>query len=207
MSRKLRVLLLHGHAQTAEEMVKKSGGLRKELKPLAEFVTYESPMKMDGDLVTWYDYRPVDGVTRYRGLEESLLRLGDFMEREGPFDGVMGFSMGAAITAFLCDRVVKGELPAVAAFHFAVLISAPSSRDETAQIAKQIDLPSCHIWGTTDNIIPSERSKELSDCFVNPTNIVHEGGHHMPTIAPARKGLKAFFAAQHAAMVERDSKL
>jgi hypothetical protein len=41
----------------------------------------------------------------YEGVEKSLLVLEAFIQTQGPFDGIIGFSQGAAMAAILIDRL------------------------------------------------------------------------------------------------------
>ena len=58
------------------------------------------------------------------GVERSLELLDATCEREGPFDGVLGFSQGAALAALLCMR--RRTL-----FRFAILVAGTRRPSET----------------------------------------------------------------------------
>lgn len=42
------------------------------------------------------------------GFEESVQFIEDIFEKEGPFDGVLGFSQGACFLGLLCDLQQRG---------------------------------------------------------------------------------------------------
>ena len=199
MSRKLRILMLHGHAQTGEEMAKKAGALRSEVKKLAEFHHYESPVRNAAGQQTWYDWEEHgNNVSTYTGVDAALRQLAATFEEHGPFDGVWGFSMGALMTALLCDGVANDRLPPSVNFKFAVLFAAPSVRDPRYALRTDgsVAVPSFHVWGEADEIIAPERSRAVSEAFADPVTVTHEGGHLMPSAAPVRKALKQFIREQ-----------
>lgn len=47
-------------------------------------------------------------------------------------------------------------------------------------------IPSLHIWGDSDDIIPSDMSKSLAQCFDEPTIVEHSGGHYFAATALQR---------------------
>ena len=59
-----------------------------------------------------------------------------------------------------------------------------------------IELPSLHVFGTTDAIIGAEKSEALASFFVEPAITLHGGGHHVPSEAAVRKAFKSFVALQ-----------
>ncbi|KAJ9458023.1 Esterase [Diplonema papillatum] len=202
MSRKLRILLVHGHAQTGEEMAKKCGSLRSEVKKMAEFVTYESPVRNSAGEQTHYDFeRLTDTESKYTGIAAAVGHLVAEFEKNGPFDGIWGFSMGAVMAALLADGLQQGSLPPAVDFKFAILFSAPYPKDPVHKIAGGIATPSFHCYGMSDQIIPPESSKLVEAAFMKPSVITHEGGHLMPSAPAVRKALKAFVREQKERLV------
>lgn len=49
-----------------------------------------------------------------------------------------------------------------------------------------ITIPSLHIMGESDDIIPNEMSKSLAMCFDEPTIVEHLGGHYFAATALQR---------------------
>lgn len=43
-----------------------------------------------------------------------------------------------------------------------------------------VDIPSLHIFGETDEIIPRAMSESLAETFVQPQILTHPGGHYFP---------------------------
>lgn len=105
----------------------------------------------------------------------------------GPFDGVLGFSQGAAMAALLSSLQpkLKGQID----FRFVILCSGfVVNMTEFPQ--GSIDIPSLHVFGndtgSKDRQIDSQASRHLSSVFeVGCSVIVEHGfGHIIPTQSP-----------------------
>lgn len=59
-----------------------------------------------------------------------------------------------------------------------------------------ISLPSLHIAGQNDNIIPYEMSLSLSMCFEEPTFVTHAGGHYFAASSSQKQTYIDFFRKQ-----------
>jgi len=64
-------------------------------------------------------------------------------------------------------------------------------------IPEGIEIPSLHIMGKTDQVVPVESSQQLASRFVNPGIFVHEQGHLIPSKADARNLIVDFLTDQH----------
>jgi len=56
-------------------------------------------------------------------------------------------------------------------------------------------IPTLHVWGTRDDLVPCEFSKELASLFPNSSTFEHQAGHVVPTNAPAKGAYLAFLQA------------
>lgn len=116
-----------------------------------------------------------------------MLLIERIFKEQGPFDGILGFSQGAAFVAILCSMQQKKCMnksnahpfftssiflsliyiyilhknyyySAVSSirFDFAILISGFKSLCESHSLFynEQLDIPTLHVYGTTDQIIP-----------------------------------------------------
>ena len=89
------------------------------------------------------------------GWRASKAALLDVLQREGPFDGVLGFSQGAAVAAALCAEQQRQQLSActdaVPSLRFAILCSGyPSAAAEHRALHAEIgllQLPTLHVFG------------------------------------------------------------
>lgn len=56
-----------------------------------------------------------------------------------------------------------------------------------------VTIPSLHVMGETDQIIPYQMSKSLSMCFDEPNIVEHLGGHYFAATAQQRPHYVEFF--------------
>ena len=57
----------------------------------------------------------------------------------------------------------------------------------------KIDIPSLHIGGATDKVIPHEMHLELEEAFLDPVVYHHEGGHLIPASSNDKNVYRKFF--------------
>jgi dienelactone hydrolase len=58
---------------------------------------------------------------------------------------------------------------------------------------KKVEIPSLHIFGETDDIIPKEMSAALADTFADPQILTHPGGHYFAATAKEKQTYINFF--------------
>lgn len=114
----LRVLCLHGMGGTADLMInKKMGGvalIKQYCGSLVEFVGVDAPHPIGetkpGSQKPGYVWFPQinDKAVWEATWAKSLSTLEDAIRTQGPFDGVLGFSMGAACAPVLLAAVPEG---------------------------------------------------------------------------------------------------
>ncbi|KAJ7308957.1 hypothetical protein JRQ81_008239 [Phrynocephalus forsythii] len=208
----LRLLCLHGYRQNADSFRARTGALRKALRGRAQLLTVDAPHPVlapaqpggdgDGDAGSleaasrgWWFSDAMEGTfdaleegpSSCGGLEESLEAVARALAEQGPVDGLLGFSQGAALVGILCALKQRGDprFP----FRFAVLIAGFKSRAPAHRLYYQetIAVPSLHVLGETDRVIPAEMSKELAAHFADPVVLTHPGGHFVPASAPQKK--------------------
>jgi predicted esterase len=117
-----------------------------------------------------------------------LLDLAEYLKIEGPFDGVIGFSGGAALAASLLIRDAGLQPP----FKVAILFSCVPILDPKLLmdgIAEPVGLnhtplihiPTVHIWGTHDVVWKDSAEVAVQLCSPEGRNVfVHDGGHAIP---------------------------
>ncbi|KAF9131243.1 Ovarian cancer-associated protein 2 [Mortierella sp. GBA39] len=152
----LRILCLHGYTQNALSFTKKTVVFRKCLKDIADLVyvtaphivpipTLNTPEEREDDILDleklepeavpygWWTSSPEKPL--YKGFDESLTGLREVLEKQGPFDGVMGFSQGASMASLLQLLLERPHLSPVMAglkhapFKFAIIVSGFEPRD------------------------------------------------------------------------------
>lgn len=209
-ARRLRILCLHGYHGSAGALRSQMGSLVAELEPLAELVFVDAPSLAAGSFGWWHavtderapasDDPGIHGPRRhYQGWTRTRDAIVARFATEGPFDGVFGFSQGAALTGLLVGlRAASG--PATAErplrFDFAMMVGGfPSSDPELARLYARSDsysLPSLHVLGRTDGVVPGDDSRALAARFASPVLVEHAGGHVIPSEARARAAIRAF---------------
>lgn len=203
--RQLRLLALHGYRQSERRFRQRTGALRKALRGRAELVALDAPHLVPGteDEASddpprgWWFSRPgtfeaSEAADQPAGLEESLEAVARALEERGPFDGLLGFSQGAALAAMVCALRARGDprFPIT----FAILVAAFASRAPAHDhfYREPIALPSLHVVGDADAVIAARLSAELAQCFVEPVVITHPGGHFVPVAAPQKEAYLDF---------------
>ncbi|XP_073472716.1 esterase OVCA2 [Aquarana catesbeiana] len=206
----LRILALHGYWQNERSFWERTGSLRKNLKNRAELVMISAPLlipeppdidsneggadiQREDPRGWWFSdpeqssFNAMDETSTCIGLEESLQAVAKAFSELGPFNGILGFSQGAAVVAMICALKQRGD-PRFQ-FDFAILVAGFKSRaTEHAQFYQMpITVPSLHVYGDTDRVIPGEMSQELASYFMNPILLTHTGGHYIPVCAAQKK--------------------
>lgn len=204
-NKKLRILCLHGYRQNKDVFREKLGQFRKNLKQHAEFYFISAPhvvaSKQNSTEVPssgltderswWFTSEDNSYQSRIKtdfciGLEDSLNLVTKVIAEEGPFDGILGFSQGAAFSAIICGLIEKDALPFK--INFAIIVAGFKSLFDGHKelYSKSVTIPSLHVIGESDEVINNERSKELVSVFEDNTVLMHPGGHYVP----ASKDLK-----------------
>lgn len=220
MSTKPKLLMLHGYRQNEKAFRERTGGLRKSLKSHAEFIFCEAPHQVPkNDIVEeessteedqrgwWFSdenktYHAQDITNCQVGFEQSLEYIDKIFETQGPFDGVFSFSQGASLASILC-RIAQINLTNESfkfrniKFKFAIIVagfkSGQTQHDIYYNLEDKIKLPTMHIIGETDKVIPKDMSQLLLDYFLNPKVYNHAGGHFVPVNAEAKNAFIEFF--------------
>jgi pimeloyl-ACP methyl ester carboxylesterase len=180
--RRLRILGLHGYHGSAEVLRQQLGPLTAALDGTADLVCVDAPALATGDYGWWHAVDDPSGVTRYRGWPRTRTWLTSLCE-SARFDGVLGFSQGAALAALLvalcaCDTTASPR------FDFALMVGGFASRDPdhaaAFDISGGIDVPSLHVIGRADTIVSPHASRALASRFRAPVVVEHDGGHVIP---------------------------
>ncbi|KAI9041925.1 uncharacterized protein KD926_006262 [Aspergillus affinis] len=130
--------------------------------------------------------------SRPESFATALHHLAEFIEHEGPFDGIMAFSQGAQMAAALLARL-QAHRPTGYPVRCAIFLSAatpdgaPILGPPTDEVEVPLQLPTAHIWGETDYSATSRMLSTMSRpewCFP----FVHSGGHEVPGGSSRRYG-------------------
>lgn len=129
-----------------------------------------------------------------RGLEEALGTVAQALSKLGPFDGILGFSQGAALAALVCALGQAGD-PRFPLPRFIILVSGFCPRGLGLKediLQGPLSVPSLHVFGDTDRVIPSQESMQLCSRFAGAIALTHSGGHFIPAAAPQRQAYLQF---------------
>ena len=211
--RRLRVLCLHGWRTNAELLGVQLAPIRGQLGEDAELVFAEghrrSSLPSDeavGVLSSppyfewWRETVAADGTVSYHfedGLLQSIIDMKRLIERDGPFDVLLGFSQGATLCALMSALLLQREVADATSPLLATmpdLSGLPPWRavvlmcgvfPESALIPNferhRMPMAALHVLGKQDVHYPSGR--KLVDCFVGDSGHIfeHDGGHEAGT--------------------------
>lgn len=163
-------------------------------RKFAWFIDPDSDVDTNGDAGTNWEasgtrFDPRQYERQTGGFEKSYVYLKEFVAKEGPFDGVLGFSQGAAMAACV---VLKGEM----GFRFVVLCSGYFGNLRECE-GGLVKCPSLHIYGSDhgkDRQIGFDESRRLALMFDEgcAVTVEHDCGHIIPTRSPYIDTIKDF---------------
>ncbi|KAJ8765717.1 hypothetical protein K2173_014839 [Erythroxylum novogranatense] len=158
--KKPRILCLHGFRDSGAIFLKEIGRFPESLLQRLDLVFADAPFpaeeKSDAGGVCdpphyeWFqsneDYR------EHRNFEECIAFIEDYMIKNGPFDGVLGISQGAALAACLPGIQRRGvRLTRIPAIKFVIIISGAKLGTPplaATAFSTPMELPSIHSIGT-----------------------------------------------------------
>ncbi|XP_014520012.1 esterase CG5412 isoform X1 [Vigna radiata var. radiata] len=195
--RKPRILCLHGF-RTSGEILKQL--VLRWPEPVIQklelvFLDGQFPSLGRSDVEGIFDppyyewFQANEDFSEYRNFEECLAYIQDFMLKNGPFDGVLGFSQGAILAAALPGMQAQGvALGKVEKIKFLIVISGAKfggnkfgmPKLASNAFSKPIDCLSLHFIGEKDFM--KEESVALLEAFQNPVVIHHPKGHTVPKL-------------------------
>lgn len=146
----------------------------------------------DGNLCWWNATDDPDTMI-YEGLEESLKCVDDMCRERGPFHGLLGFSQGGSLAGIVA-RLQLQQHPLVShcRFEFFISISGFACRDVRPEFNMShgcehegglLAVPSYHIWGEADTLVENNRSRAMSEWFIDPVVKTHGGGHFRGSVS------------------------
>jgi hypothetical protein len=174
--RDLRILCLHGYHGSAAVLRRQMAALTAAMPADVEFVYVDAPSLAEGDFGWWHA-----GTGGWERTREWATRL---FRSTGGFDGVFGFSQGAALTGLLAglQQAHTGDPNHDIRLEFAVMVGGFKSdaAEPDDLFARPLTVPSIHVIGRSDMVVPPEESRLLADAFIDPLVLEHAGGHVVP---------------------------
>ncbi|XP_017238119.1 uncharacterized protein LOC108211119 [Daucus carota subsp. sativus] len=189
--KKSKILCLHGALLKEELQIWPSNVLER-----MDLVFIDAPFRVEDEDFPAFSWIHAQDTTQMNIMfNESIAYIEEAMIKLGPFDGVLGMSMGACVAATLPGMQAQGvALTKVQDLQFVMVISG-SKLDclgpEVPKLAENafsslIQIPSLHSFGEND--FTKLTAIELLDFFLDPFVIFHSGGHEVPELD--EKGLK-----------------
>lgn len=213
---KLKILAFHGYRQNGVIFKGKIGSFRKAVAKYAQLVFITAPHKVinedgggDEDSRSWW-FNAEDNTFSGKclggpalGFEETLKLVEKVVEEHGPFDGFMGFSQGACLVGLLAAMQQKGYLPYT--FNFAIFTSGfrSGSLVHKGFYDEEITLPSLHVYGESDSIIPKEMSESLINLFIKPVVAEHSGGHYVACSGAIKDAYQDFLSDRYQELIDK----
>ncbi|XP_067667059.1 esterase OVCA2-like [Haliotis asinina] len=201
----LRILCLHGYRQNGHTFRERTGAFRKIIKKHAELVFITSPHIVppakgseDGEAQNsdergwWFSqeddtYNAQEVSQCCKGYDESVEFVKQSLVEQGPFDGVLAFSQGACLLSLVC--CLRERNPDLFKFNFAIFVAGFKSRSIPHESFYEtvVTIPTLHVFGDTDKVIPKEMSEALLSCYKEPVILQHPGGHFIPASSPQKQ--------------------
>jgi pimeloyl-ACP methyl ester carboxylesterase len=103
--------------------------------------------------------------------------------------GILGFSQGTKIAVAMAARLPNVKaMVLIAGFHCPTPIHL-----EAQEKCAQKNIPSMHIVGERDTLVPRELYDKFRDAFPNHVEMIHSQGHVVPSSGPSRAAIANFF--------------
>jgi fermentation-respiration switch protein FrsA (DUF1100 family) len=186
-----------------------TGPLRLKSSDVPGFDASNNSHDEDVEAYGWWRRSNTAEPPEYLGMETGFSEVAKTLTTEGPFDGIAGFSQGAALAAMV-SSLLEGprrkevfhtshsqsslSIPFPSSFfdlqhppmRFCILYSgfvAPGERYR-AFYDPCISTPSCHFIGSLDSVVEESRCRALVDTFGGEAKVqlvFHPGGHFLPS--------------------------
>ncbi|KAL9049435.1 MAG: hypothetical protein Q9162_007221 [Coniocarpon cinnabarinum] len=200
----MRFLCLHGWGTNSDIFEAQTALLRHEIGGGHTYEFVDGPMTWPtqpgieeafGEQECCYTYWDPSNAA---SIEAAVDYLEEFMNSDGPFDGVLAFSQGAALAATLLAKNVKasnGKYLKHPLFKCAIFLSAMRPVDYSALASGEIrmlsraqdgviyTIPTSNIWGAKDSQYPGVPEQVSDLCLAEQsTTFVHSKGHEVPMV-------------------------
>jgi pimeloyl-ACP methyl ester carboxylesterase len=182
----IRILALHGYHGSARVLRQQIAPLSAVLPAEIELVFVDAPSLSSGDFGWWHD-----GFRGWERTRDWVLELADSEH----FDGVFGFSQGAALTGLL-TALQQSDPTTSLRFEFAVMVGGFTSYEpqHAPLFQRNLAIPSLHVMGAADGIVPIGDSLRLAERFQEPVIEKHRGGHVIPADSTITTRIARFVA-------------
>ncbi len=185
--RPLKILALHGRGSNNDITAIQLSSLEVPTRCVADLLSAPHDSSPQSDVFHMLSNR---SFHEWGHDEKALKGVLAYIERHGPYDGLYGFSQGAAVVTALSKPGVAEGFGSARTWRFVICAcGVPPPGDGT------VNLPSLQISGARDPFRAA--SKALADVYEAPVLLEHAGGHELPLKlrhdARFKDALDAFF--------------
>ncbi len=176
----MRTLALHGYGQDAKLAEEKWA---KTFKKIGLDVTYlEAPLdvinKNNEPRKGWFTWSPASSLiytsTEYHNVADTLDYIENFINTNGPYDLILGYSQGGTIASIL---LTKREIKV----KFLVIMSSYESLDPNYQVCINDNIPTLLVYGERDTTVPKQYTINMGKGSENTLLYCHNGTHSIPS--------------------------
>jgi hypothetical protein len=184
----VRVLCLHGYHGTGAILRRQMAPLAGTLPADIEFAYADAPSLAAGGFGWWHE--------GFSGWEQTRDWITGQLSAGPRVDGLFGFSQGAALAGLLAALRESPRAPRGLDFGFAIMVGGFTSflPQHVDLFPRPLTLPSVHVVGRSDGIVPPSDSLELAGRFADPLILEHSGGHVIPGVRTVAEPIARFLA-------------
>eukprot|EP00253_Pinus_taeda_P031565 PITA_31565 len=157
---RVRVLCLHGFRTSGSILQKQVGKWENSVLERMDLCFLDAPFPAEGKsdvedhfpppYYEWFQFNPQ--FTEYRNMDECLSFIEEYMIKNGPFHGLLGFSQGAILSAALAGLQSKGlALTRVPPLQFVIIVGGAKFKAllhfNQSAYSSAIKCPSLHFIG------------------------------------------------------------
>lgn len=199
-----KILFLHGFCQNATIFSTKISVLRKLLiKNGFELVFAEGTVVIPGGIAAsaiqrgWWR----EENKKYLNFDKSREKLINLSDHHAGFDGVVGFSQGAAMAALMAFDLKPKFIILVSGFiprdESLLSVLYGSNRSDVSKDDWKSQLKILNVIGSNDMLVDKQISLDLASLFEsyspgNSTILMHDGGHLVPLKAAYKQEMYDF---------------
>jgi predicted esterase len=176
-----KILCLHGGGGNAQSMSTAIQDLQNAMSDY-EFVFAEAPYGSGGGRL-WISDPPGgkgEPTSDPAFADNSIQALDTIVEADGPFDGILGYSQGAAFVPVYLSRVPKGTFEFAITFCGYLTTTHQGLLNGVNQMSPFGDIPHLVWLGRQDYVIANSMTIEMAAIFTNPLVVISESAGHSP---------------------------
>ncbi|CAE8680185.1 unnamed protein product [Polarella glacialis] len=200
-----RLLCLHGKGETGADFARRLEPIRSRC-PGVELVCVDAPHALGGGFAWWHlppGERSFTSST-FQGWDQTVSYIQDVWTKQGPFDGMLGFSQGAILLAALAALGLLGEKSVIqprVLMLYGSAVPGPFKRELAARSAAlqadpgaHISYRALHVLSKNDEVNPPEGAREVATAMGGQV-LEHSGGHEVPLDEASLAAYSAFLSA------------